>query len=567
MHGVWALLAIVPAFAGFGLMIPVASAASGALDPAFGTGGIVTTAFQSGDDRAAAVAPQPDGKLIVAGTSLDADGIGSFAVARYDAAGGLDPTFGVGGKVTTRIGVESRANAVLLQADGKIVVAGASGDFQSDDIVTAFALARYEADGTLDQTFGTGGTVVTPVGSSSAANALLALPGGRLLAAGGASISFASEVALVAYDASGQVDPTFGVGGKVTTFIGGGGASARTIVRLPDGKLVVGGNASNSSVAPPCFALVRYEADGTLDTTFDGNQGRFGDDGTVVTCFNSTAFAGDLVVQPDGKPVLAGYAIGDGFDFAVVRYNTDGTLDPTFGSRGIALTTIGAGTHELADALVLQGDGRLVAAGRAVTEANSDFLMVRYEADGTIDASFGTGGKVVTPVGDGNDEIHALALLSDGSLLAAGQASNGEDDDFALARYLNAAGTTTTVPAATTTTTSSTTTTPASTTSTTSTLPCLTVRCIADAALAGAACEGVKIPASVGKQVSKATTAASQAAVTSERKARALRRRAKAALNAARKAATKAARGRSPKIPATCAAAIAEAMTRAAGTL
>src|SRR5437762_3402075 len=282
------------------------------------------------------------------------------------APGSLDTTFGTGGKVTTSFSGSADMNALVVQPDGKLVAAG------WDASQSAFGLARYNTNGSLDSTFGTGGTVSTPIG--------------------------------------------------VDTY----GASA--LVLQSDGKLVAAGNAWKDTVDAD-FAAIRYNANGSLDTTF-------GTGGEVTTPIGTGANGvSALVRQPDGKLVAAGYASVSGtYDLALVRYNTDGSLDSTFGTGGKVTTPVGS-AGDYVNALVFKSDGKLVAAGN--TEASTrDFVVVRYNATGTLDTTFGTGGKVITAVGTGDDVAFALALQPDGNLVAGGYAANAGTDAFALVRYL-----------------------------------------------------------------------------------------------------------------------------------
>ena len=226
---------------------------------------------------------------------------------------------------------------------------------------------------------------------------------------------------------TGDLDPAFGTGGQVVTPIFNGYDVASALVLQPDGKLVAAGHAYNASNT--VFALVRYNTDGSLD-------GSFGTGGKVTTAIGTGSGATALVLQPDGKLVAAGYASSAGkTTFALVRYNASGSLDASFGTGGKVTTQIVTMENE-AFALVLQPDGKLVAAGYTNDGSEQDFALVRYSADGNLDGSFGTGGKVITPVPGAFGEANALVLQPDGKLAAAGYSYNGSDTDFAVARYL-----------------------------------------------------------------------------------------------------------------------------------
>ena len=390
-----------------------AVAAPGALDPTFGTSGEVTTDF-GGSDSAQAVAIQSDGKIVAAGGTFSFPS-GDFALARYNVDGSLDPTFGSGGKVTTDFGGFDAASAVVIQPDGRIVAAGRSGGGD-------FALARYNADGSLDPTFGSGGKVTTDFGGGfDAAFGVALQTDGKIIAVGQGASSF--DFALARYNGDGSLDPTFGSGGKVTTDFTGGFEDAIAVAIQLDGRIVVTGQTFSGGFQK--FALARYNADGSLDTSF-------GSGGIVTTNFGfDSAFGGALAIQTDGKIVAAGRA---GTDFLVARYNGDGSPDASFGSGGMVTTDFGGALFDAAFAVALQSNGKIVAAGSAISgfPSSADFALARYNVDGSVDASFGSGGKVMTDVG-GFDVAFGVALQADGKIIAAGQGGSGSD--FALARY------------------------------------------------------------------------------------------------------------------------------------
>jgi len=407
----------------------------GSLDTGFGRGGKVTGTIGSGGAAASALAIQKDGKLVAAGTSNSDTGPdpgnNRFALVRYQANGTLDGSFGRGGKVTTTIGGPGGGHGMGGPHPGG-AVASALAIQQDGKLVAAggtntgflrgdFALARYHANGTLDGSFGRGGIVTTPIGSAnSGASALVIQQDGKLVAAGWGGGGFA----LVRYNANGTLDGSFGRGGIVTTPLGG--VSALAIQQ--DGKLVAARSSRNGHVG--VFVLVRYNANGTLDRSF----GRGGKVTTPIIGRGADAdrpypLLSALLIQQDGKLVAAGSS-QNGSDgvFALVRYNANGTLDRSFGKGGKVTTMIGPGAG--ANALAIQQDGRLVAAGeRRATRNNEggDFALVRYNANGTLDRSFGRGGKVTTPLGGAS----ALAIQQDGKLVAAG----GSGQFFALVRY------------------------------------------------------------------------------------------------------------------------------------
>jgi uncharacterized delta-60 repeat protein/uncharacterized repeat protein (TIGR01451 family) len=388
-----------------------AVAAPGALDPSFGSGGEVTTDF-GGSDGAQAVAIQSDGKIVAVGGTFSFPS-GDFALARYNADGSLDPSFGSGGKMTTDFGGFDAASAAVIQPDGRIVAAGRSG---SGD----FALARYNADGSLDPTFGSGGKVTTDFGGFDAAFGVALQADGKIVAAGQGGPG--GGFALARYNTDGSLDPSFGSGGEVTTHFTSGVEVVIAVAIQLDGKIVVTGQTFAGGFQR--FALARYNTDGSLDASF-------GSGGIVATNFGfDSAFGGALAIQSDGKIVAAGRA---GTDFLLARYNGDGSPDATFGSGGIVTTDFGGTFFDAAFGVALQSNGKIVAAGGTFSFPSADFALARYNPDGSLDASFGSGGKLTTDLG-GFDVANGVALEADGKILAAG--TGGSGSDFALARYL-----------------------------------------------------------------------------------------------------------------------------------
>ena len=414
----------------------------GTLDATFGGGdGKVTTPIGpgAGTDIANAVAIQPDGKIVAAGQAFTGNATSTdFALVRYNADGSLDPSFDGDGKVTTAIGMgsaEDIAYTVSILGDGRIVAAG-HGSFD-------FAVARYNSDGSLDLTFDTDGYVMTPIGAGGSADMVFSAAiqtDGKIVAVGyvGVNSTSGTDFAIARYNADGSLDTSFDTDGKVTTAVSPGSGSdlARGMLIQPDGKIVAAGIADMGGTTGSDFALVRYNTNGSLDTTFDV-------DGRVTTAIGpstSQDYAWAVARQTDGKIVAAGYAAGlaGGTDFALVRYNVNGSLDATFDGDGRATTAVGATTNEdHAYAGALQSDGRILAAGRANgASGSSDIAMVRYNANGSLDSTFDTDGKVTTDIGNSGSQANALAVQSDGKTVTAGyvQVPSG-GLDFALMRY------------------------------------------------------------------------------------------------------------------------------------
>lgn len=307
----------------------------------------------------------------------------------------------------------------------------------------ACASSAWAGAGDLDPTFGGDGKVTTPffteAHDSATVYAIAVQPDGKIVAAGSASRSqqsgagSGSEFALARYNADGSLDTSFSGDGKVTKDIAGGQDYAYGVVVQPDGKIVAVGSANvNAASFYTRFTLVRFNFDGSPDSGF-------GTAGVVSTDFFGTEnVATSVALQADGRIVVAGAAHdGIGRRFALARYNVDGSLDASFGTGG-KVTTSFFGFDDGATAVAVQANGKIVAVGSAYPGgANNQFAVARYNADGSLDASFGTGGKVTTDFFGRNDLGHALALQSDGKIVAAGMAYPvvGGIDEYALARY------------------------------------------------------------------------------------------------------------------------------------
>jgi uncharacterized delta-60 repeat protein len=294
---------------------------------------------------------------------------------------GLDTTFGDGGRVSTAVG-GGQGNAVVIQPSGGIVSAG----FRTVGAGTDFALTRHDPNGALDTSFGTNGIATTDVGGvrDQAHDAALT-PDGGIIAAGETDAAGVQkqDFALVRYNPDGTLNTSFGNGGIVTTDISGRADIADAVAVQVDGKILAAGLAVGSSGVGTDFVLARYNPGGSLDTSF-GTNGTVTIDFGVLSHDGATAIA----IQPDGKIVVTGVA---GEDIALVRYTIDGHLDPTFGNAGTLTTDLGF--VDVANGVALTPDGHIVVAGYTIgPKANNDFLLVRYTADGNQDRLRSRGG-------------------------------------------------------------------------------------------------------------------------------------------------------------------------------
>src|SRR6476646_10978550 len=418
-------------------------AVDGDLDPTFGTDGKVLTDFDHSTDIANAVAIQADGKLVVVGTTYrDNEFSGEdFAVARYNPDGGLDKTFGVGGKVQTDFpSLAAVASSVVVPPDGKIVIAG--GAFPLFTFLGDFKVVRYNSNGSLDTSFGDGGIVTTTFPEGSYAFGVALQTDGKIIAAGTVFVAFDpgessdTDFALARYNPDGTPDATFGNGGQVSTDFLGLEDDAFSILIQPDGKIVAVGSANDPATFYD-FAAARYLSNGSIDTTF-------GVGGRVRTDFCDQNFDRErsAALQPDGRIVAAGFAISHGGgvqNFAVARYTSSDVLDTTFSRDGKTQIDFG-NCCQSATKVLLQSDGKIITVGGSNGESSDDdFLLARLSPRGSLDNTFGIGGKVRTSFGDLNGGANGAALQSDGKIVAVGfQATfTREFANFALARYLS----------------------------------------------------------------------------------------------------------------------------------
>jgi uncharacterized delta-60 repeat protein len=383
-----------------GALLPsAAQGAAGDLDATFSGDGKQRTDFGFGAAGALATVRQPDGKIVAVGEVSSSDA-SDFALARYNPDGSLDASFSGDGRQTTNLGGNDGANAVALQSNGKIIVAGSDGD--------NFALARYNANGSLDTTFSGDGRQTTDFGAFfERANGVALQSDGKIVAVGGGGGDFA----LARYNPNGSLDPTFSGDGRQTTDFGG--FDEATGVGLQgDGKIVVVGSDGAD------FSLARYNPNGTLDTTFSGD-GKQTTDGVF---FEATGVA----LRADGKILVGGTT---GSDFALARYTPNGSLDTTFSGDGKQTTDFGT-DFDKATGVALQADGKVVAVGFS----NGRFALARYTINGLLDTTFSGDGKQTTDFGSGFDEATGVALQADGRIVAVGFSGFG-GGRFALARY------------------------------------------------------------------------------------------------------------------------------------
>jgi uncharacterized delta-60 repeat protein len=334
----------------------------------------------------------------------------------------LDTSFnGIGYVITNLSDAAEEAHAVIVQPDGNIIAAGYTDSGSGRD----FLLLRYASTGSPDISFGTGGVVTTALGpGDDVINTIALQANGNIIVAGTTFSGTRTVFAVARYiSTTGDLDTSFGAGGIVTTSLSSGNDVARAVAVQADGKIVVGGDADAN------FAAVRYNSTGTLDT-------EFGTNGHVIPTIGQHDLANAVLIQPDGKIVLAGHSdTGSTDDFAVARYTISGTLDTSFSFDGKVTTNFTVGSNDFALAAAQQIDGKIVLAGYAGSGANGEFALARYTISGTLDSAFGNAGLITTTIGPNVDEAHGVVVQPTGKIVAGGF-SRQSGNDFAVARYL-----------------------------------------------------------------------------------------------------------------------------------
>jgi len=402
-------------------------AQAGSLDTSFGTSGKVITdlyGYQEIND----VALQSDGKIISVGRSKHGTDY-NFAIYRHLANGTLDTTFGTNGGIFVDMKGTNRfdqANVVLIQPDGKILVAGSAG-LATDNSTAHFGFIRLTVNGALDTTFGTGGKTSFVVGnnSSSPNNRVFDMKlqsDGKIVAVGKASnTSSFSDYGIVRLNADGSLDTDFSNDGKYTVDLGYVlDESTHLNINEANGKILMAGETNSN------LGLVMINGDGSLDTTF-GTAGKM-----IVDLNNALVYSG-VAFQNDGKILVSGNESGD---IVVYRILTDGTLDTTFGTNGKALTDLDSGSVDKASkTMMIQPNGEIIVVGETNTGATNYFALVRYTNTGQLDTSFSSDGIVLTNIGSGFNSTTSAVFQPDGKLVVAGFTGFTGQTALALARY------------------------------------------------------------------------------------------------------------------------------------
>lgn len=347
------------------------------------------------------------GNLIAAGSAIN-NTSNTFIVARYLTNGIVDTSFGSAGIVTTLIGTRAEASDMLIQSDGKIVLAG----FAMMNGITQVAIARYLAsNGSLDSTFGTGGIVTTQVGNGVSINGLAIDSNNALLLTGTSVQSGSPQILVMRYTSTGSLDTSFNTTGIVLLPLGARAAGTSLAIQPSDNKVLVAGYYVDPLTGSSQSIITRYNTDGTIDQTF-------GTDGIA----NCPIFITRITLKSDGSIIACG---SSGSLVALAQFSSTGILDNTFGSGGIVVSNFG--NQSGANDLIIDSNNKIVITGFC----DAKLLVARYTAAGNLDTTFnGTGST--TLLFESTNVGNSLVLQADGKILIAGYA----DDDYLIARYL-----------------------------------------------------------------------------------------------------------------------------------
>ncbi len=337
--------------------------------------------------------------------------------------GTLDMTFGINGLVRMDITNSNDVlKAIRIQPDGKILVVG----YTSDGITDNICLARFNSDGTLDVGFGLNGITKTQLAFTSIGSDIQIQSDGKICVAGHTWSGSENVFVLTRYHPNGTPDMGFGNSGMITTTFPGKSAVAKALQIQNDGKIVLAGHAYTLDNDLDEFALARYTTNGVLDATFGSN-------GLVMTSLqpNSQNVVNSIKIDVDGKIVAGGFSNSK---MAVVRYNSNGDLDQSFGLNGVALAAPAVTGNSIINELVISMDGSILGGGFS-TDNFSDHTLVKFTPQGILDNAFGQNGISITSVSPFQDGISAIELLPDNKILASGNVFDDSIFKFSLARF------------------------------------------------------------------------------------------------------------------------------------
>lgn len=399
---------------------------SGLLDASFDADGLVITSNGLNNESANSCIIQADGKIVVGGFSASGPSA-DFIVARFNADGSLDNSFDADGLQVIDInGMDDRGTSIAIQFDNKILQAGYSENGSNMD----FAVVRYNINGSLDTTFSSDGKILIPVGvNDDFATSIKIQSDNKIIVAGYSLFGFNNDFSAIRLNTDGILDTTFGNNGIMITPIGSSQDLCHFLTIQSDDKIVLSGSADNGSNFD--VAIARFNTDGSPDNSFDA-------DGKVITDLSNGNEEGySTIIQQDGKIIIGGYRGNvSNPDFFIIRYNSNGTIDSSFGTNGFTTSAIGSATDKITS-IAQQPDGKVLATGYSFNGIDLDFSLARYTMSGLLDTTFNSIGYLMTDFGAGGDLAYAVAVQSDFKIVVAGLAYNGANNDLGVARYLS----------------------------------------------------------------------------------------------------------------------------------
>ncbi len=433
----------------------MAFAAPGDLDTTFnGTGNLIINfsedPFWGGNGPNSLLAIQPNGKILAMSAGGPGYNDSPISIARLNASGTYDQSFGTGGKQILNIPTWGRGVEMILQPDGKILITGHTSPTQDHQF--SCSTVRLNSDGSLDTSFNGTGLAVTPLPSGSCFSEAIAVqPDGKIVTAGRLSTNTAGGASgwfTLRYNSDGTADTSYGTNGLSTVIQAGRFNTVKKVMLQPDGKILACGTVQNPSNLD--FAIARFNATGGLDTSY-------GVGGIASALSPPNEFASDAVMQPDGKIVFVGNRWDD---FTVARVNTDGTLDTSFGSAGFRVTSESG--IKRPEAVALQPDGKILVGGVITINDLTDYVVARFNSDGSLDQLrpvgkpskiaarkesvfqplWGSGGLAIGGNAIASDTLWNMTVDAAGRVVISGNSyftSNGQPfaiSELSLARFL-----------------------------------------------------------------------------------------------------------------------------------
>ena len=395
------------------------------LDGNFASEGKAITNIGNNGAVGQSIAIQADGKIVVGGYTSNNGMDYDFALVRYNANGWLDLSFGIQGKVITPLGNASDfGKSIALQSDGKILLAGYSSNGENAD----FAIARYNTNGSLDLSFGKNGIVKTDIANGNDYGKAVAIQtNGKIVLTGESYNGYNYDFATIRYNVDGSLDCTFANKGIAITDLGNNDdAEALSIDFF--GNIIIAGYSVNSNKD---IALVRYTSTGILDQSFN-RSGK-----TIIDIGNMDNAASAMMLQPNGEILVTGYSNNEDYNaLALLRLNRNGKLDYDFGDKGMVTSELDLNAIK-GSCLSLQADGKIVVGGYKNNSNDYDFALMRYNDDGSNDNYFSDNIEQITIKKGSNDYCYAMAVQQDGKIVVAGSTSIGSTENFEIARYIS----------------------------------------------------------------------------------------------------------------------------------